>query len=96
MARIKVGVIGGGGVAQIEHVSNLLRLKDKFEIVGVCDPSPAVRKFMLDRYAPSFKSALANLPGSAKTLRRVAVEVSDPDAWHTTHSPQTILKGTLS
>ena len=158
MARIKVGVIGGGGVAQIEHVPNLLRLKDKFEIVGVCDPSAAVRKFMLDRYGiagfdqidalfdlsldaiviaspdalhkehalaalnrglhvfcekplcyapadilelaacrdaqkrvlqvgymkrfdPSFEAALATLPGSAKTLRQVAVEVSDPDAW---------------
>ena len=158
MTRIRVGVIGAGGIAQIEHVPNLLRLKDDFEVVGVYDPSAIARGFMLERYGiigfdkleelfnlpleavvvaspdalhkehvlaalknglhvfcekplcyapaditelaaqrdvqkrvlqvgymkrfdPSFEAALAHLPGSARTLRQVSVEVSDPDAW---------------
>ena len=158
MTRIRVGVIGAGGIAQIEHVPNLLRLKDHFEVLGVYDPSATARGFMLERYGlagfdklealfnlpleavviaspdalhkeqvlaslkhglhvfcekplcyapadiaelvaerdaqkrvlqvgymkrfdPSFEAALAHLPGNAKTLRQVSVEVSDPDAW---------------
>jgi len=158
MTKIRVGVIGAGGIAQIEHVPNLLRLKDRFDLVGVYDPSLIARTFMLNRYSvpgfdkldalfdlkldavviaspdalhkehvlaslkrglhvfcekplcygnadiseliaerdaqkrvlqvgymkrfdPSFEAALAHLPGTAKTLRQVSVEVSDPDAW---------------
>ena len=43
MTRIRVGVIGAGGIAQIEHVPNLLRLKDRFEVLGVYDPSATAR-----------------------------------------------------
>ena len=158
IARIKIGVIGAGGVAQVEHLPNLLRLKDHFEVLGVCDPSTAARTFVEDhydvasfqntnalfekpldavvvaspdalhteqvlaalerglhvfcekplcyatldiaelirkrdaakrvlqvgymkRFDPSYEAALANLPGSSKSLRQVAVEVTDPDAW---------------
>ncbi len=158
MQRLRVGVIGAGGIAQIEHVPNLLRLKHQFEILGVCDPSAKVRGFIgeqfglvtfesveqllalsldavviaspdplhheqvlaafalglhvfcekplcysvadideviaardragkvlqvgyMKRFDPSYEAALARMPGSAKTLRYVSVEVNDPDAW---------------
>ena len=41
--RLKVGVAGGGLIAQVEHIPNLLALGDRFEVVAVSDPSPAVR-----------------------------------------------------
>ena len=158
MRRLKVGIIGAGGIAQIEHVPNLLRLKQQFEIVGVYDPSATVCSFIVDQYAlatfdnfetllalkldavvisspdplhheqilgafahglhvfcekplcysvtdiqdliaardkagkvlqvgymkrfdPSYNAAIARMPGTAKTLRYVSVEVNDPDAW---------------
>jgi predicted dehydrogenase len=158
MQRVKIGIIGAGGVAQIEHVPNLLRLKHQFEIMGVYDPSAAVRNFIatwhglptfnsleallaesldavviaspdashheqilaafarglhvfcekplcyaisdideviaardraskilqvgyMKRFDPSYEAALAHLPGTAKTLRHVSVEVNDSDAW---------------
>ena len=158
MRRLKVGVIGAGGIAQIEHIPNLLRLKQQFEIAGVYDPSETVRIFIDDQYAlatfdkleallslkldaviiaspdplhheqildalsrglhvfcekplcysvtdiqdviaardkagkvlqvgymkrfdPSYEAALARMPGTAKTLRYVSIEVNDPDAW---------------
>jgi predicted dehydrogenase len=35
-------------IAQIEHIPNLVRLRDKFELIGVCDPSRASREFVRD------------------------------------------------
>jgi predicted dehydrogenase len=158
MQRLKVGVIGAGGIAQIEHIPNLLKLKRQFEILGVCDPSAKARTFVgeefglavfdsmaevlalpldavvisspdplhheqilaalrrglhvfcekplcyapsdidnlvaardragkvlqvgyMKRFDPSYEAALSRMPGTAKTLRYVSVEVNDPDAW---------------
>jgi predicted dehydrogenase len=158
MQRVKVGIIGAGGIAQIEHVPNLLRLRHQFEILGVYDPSATVRAFIakeygvatfesldavmalaldavviaspdplhheqilaalarglhvfcekplcysvsdiddvvaardkagkvlqvgyMKRFDPSYEAALLHLPGTAKTLRYISVEVNDPDAW---------------
>lgn len=35
----------------------------------------------MKRFDPSYRHALTALPGTAKTLRYVSVEVNDPDAW---------------
>lgn len=39
--RVRVGVVGCGLVAQVMHLPYLRELGDRFEIVGVCDLSPA-------------------------------------------------------
>jgi predicted dehydrogenase len=156
--RIKIGVIGAGAVAQIEHLPNFLKLKDCFDVLGVCDPSATAREFVasefglpafasveavlglpieavviaspdplhheqclaalarglhvfcekplcygpadideviaardragrvlqvgyMKRFDPAYETALELMPGSAATLRQIAVEVNDPDAW---------------
>jgi predicted dehydrogenase len=158
MSRIKVGVIGAGTISQVEHVPNLVRLTEKFEVAGIADPSKISRDFVrrtygvrgfatvdellgerldavvigspdalhheqllsalerglhvfcekplcyspadiddvirardkagkvvqvgyMKRYDPNYQLALDNLPGEAKTLRYISVEVNDPDAW---------------
>ena len=35
----------------------------------------------MKRFDPSYEAALRLLPGTAKTLRYIAVEVNDPDSW---------------
>ena len=50
MERVRVGVIGAGLIAQVEHVPNLLRLKHLFELVGICDPSAMARAAMTKRH----------------------------------------------
>jgi predicted dehydrogenase len=52
-ARVRVGVIGCGMVAQAEHLQNLLQLSDRFEIAALADPSATVREAMAARYAVS-------------------------------------------
>ncbi|MEO6607501.1 MAG: Gfo/Idh/MocA family oxidoreductase [Aestuariivirga sp.] len=158
MKRVRIGVIGAGGIAQVEHVPNLRRLSDHFEVIGVADPSATARNFITGKYGfktfetaeqllnqpldailvaspdalhkehilagltrglhvfcekplsyasadiseliaarnasgkvlqvgymkrfdPSFEAALDLMPGTAKTLRQISVEVNDPDAW---------------
>jgi predicted dehydrogenase len=40
MRRLKVGVVGCGAIAQIQHLPHLRELRDEFEIAGLCDLSP--------------------------------------------------------
>jgi predicted dehydrogenase len=76
--RIRIAVIGAGGVAQVEHIPNLLRLKHRFDVVGVYDPSPKVRFFIADEYGlaafDEFDALLA--------LPLDAVVIASPDALH--------------
>jgi predicted dehydrogenase len=158
MKKVNIGVIGAGGITQVEHLPNLLRLSDRFNVLGVCDPSATSRNFISGRYGvktfetaeqllelpleaivvaspdplhkehalaglnhglhvfcekplcyaasdikeliaardaakkvlqvgymkrfdPSYEKALEVMPGTAKTLRHISVEVNDPDAW---------------
>ena len=158
MKRVRIGVVGAGGIAQVEHVPNLRRLSDHFDVIGVCDPSATARNFIsgkygfktfdtvdqlldqpldaiviaspdalhkehilaglthglhvfcekplsyapsdisdlitardasgkvlqvgyMKRFDPSFEAAIELMPGTAKNLRHISVEVNDPDAW---------------
>ncbi len=40
MARLKIGIIGCGAIAQIQHLPHLRELNDQFEIGGLADLSP--------------------------------------------------------
>jgi predicted dehydrogenase len=81
MGRIRVGVIGAGGIAQIEHVPNLLRLAPLFEVKGVCDPSGVARNFIAER------TGLATFENIAQLfeLKLDAVVIASPDALHKEH-----------
>ena len=46
MNRIRIGVVGCGAVAQIQHLPNLKALPDEFELTGVCDISPNLARTM--------------------------------------------------
>ena len=78
MRRIKVGVIGAGGVAQVEHIPNLLKLKRQFEIIGVYDPSAKVRAFIGEEFGLAAFDELDRL--LAQPLD--AVVIASPDALH--------------
>lgn len=51
MARkLKVGVIGCGAIAQVQHLPHLWELNDEFEIGGLCDLSPKLLATVGDEY----------------------------------------------
>jgi predicted dehydrogenase len=50
MKRVRVGVIGCGGVAQMMHLPYLRELDNLFEIVALCDLSPGVLEAVGNHY----------------------------------------------
>jgi predicted dehydrogenase len=48
--RLKVGVIGGGLIAQVMHLHYLRELSDRFEISAICDLSAEVRDAVAREY----------------------------------------------
>jgi predicted dehydrogenase len=63
MARVRIGVIGCGAIAQIQHLPNLASLRDLFEVTVVCDRSPglaahAAEAFHVARHVTDFQDAL--------------------------------------
>ncbi len=81
MARLRIGVIGAGGVAQVEHIPNLLRLPDLFDLKVVADPSPTARGFVSARYGVA---TLAD-PDDLLAMALDAVVIASPDALHFSH-----------
>lgn len=81
MERVRIGVIGAGLVAQVEHVPNLLRLKDYFEVAGIYDPSHSASAFMAERYG----LASHETAGQLLDQRLDAVLITSPDPLHKEH-----------
>lgn len=81
MTILRTGVIGAGMIAQIEHIPNLQRLRDRFALVAVCDPSPAARAFVGETFAVPAVATVAEL--LAHELD--AVVVASPDPLHLDH-----------
>jgi predicted dehydrogenase len=48
--RLRIGVVGGGLVAQAMHLHYLAHLSDRFELVAVAEPSQLVRESLRRRY----------------------------------------------
>jgi predicted dehydrogenase len=47
---LKIGVVGGGLVAQAEHIPYLTALRDRFELAALAEPSRTVREALGARY----------------------------------------------
>ncbi len=73
-----VGIIGCGLITQVEHLPNLLGLKDRFEVVGVVDPSAKVRSHITDyRGVPAYATASELFDRAPE-----CVVIATPDAFH--------------
>src|SRR5512142_103585 len=48
--RLRVGVIGLGGIAQMMHLPYLFSMPERFEIAALCDISPGLLQVMGTRY----------------------------------------------
>jgi len=48
--RLRIGVVGGGLVAQAMHLHYLAHMRDRFELVAVADPSATVRDALQQLY----------------------------------------------
>jgi predicted dehydrogenase len=89
MSRLRAGVIGAGMIAQIEHIPNLLRLRERFDLRVVCDPSPAARAFVERTFGVAAVERVDDLLGGALDVAVVA----SPDALHLEHATAALEAG---
>ena len=76
--RVRIGVVGAGMIAQVEHIPNLIALRDRFELVAVADPSQHVRRAVAERHGVQAVEGLPELFEFPLDAMLVAV----PDALH--------------
>ncbi len=63
MSRVKIGVIGCGAIAQIQHLPNLIQLHRAFEVPIVCDLSAgaveaAAKRFHIPHFVTNYTEIL--------------------------------------
>lgn len=78
--RLRIGVVGGGLIAQVEHIPNLLALKQLFDLRGVSDPSRSVREGLSARFGLRAVADVADLID----IGLDALLIAAPDPWHGT------------
>ena len=65
MKRVRLGVIGCGAIAQVQHLPFLTELAEEFEVAVVCDVSPSAAKyaaglFHVPKYVTDYQDVLAS------------------------------------
>ena len=57
MKTLKIGVIGCGAIAQVQHMPNLIDLRDLFDVKIVCDLSPGAAEYVAAKFnVPQFST----------------------------------------
>jgi predicted dehydrogenase len=74
--RLRIGVLGAGMIAQVEHIPNLIALRDRFDLVAVADPSAHVRSAIAERHGTQTVAGMAQL--LELPLDALLVAVPDP------------------
>ena len=76
-ARLRVGVVGCGLIAQLVHLPGLLRLSDRIEVAALCDRAPDVLELVGARYGITRRcSSMSEL--LKEPLDAVAILTSGP------------------
>lgn len=78
--RLRIGVVGGGLVAQAMHLHYLAHLSDRFELVALAEPSPLVRESLRRRY--DLEAAYSSYAELLDGTRLDAVVISSPAQTH--------------
>ena len=77
MKKIRICVVGAGLISQLEHIPNLQRLNNLFELVGVADPSKNARNYFAERGIKTFSDY-----GELFSQQLDAVLIASPDSYH--------------
>jgi predicted dehydrogenase len=77
---LRIGVVGGGLVAQAMHLHYLAHMRDRFALVAVADPSETVRESLRDLY--NLESTHADHRGLLEEASLDAVIICSPAQTH--------------
>ncbi|MGW2871726.1 Gfo/Idh/MocA family protein [Kitasatospora sp. NPDC001225] len=78
MVRVRVGVVGCGMIAQLVHLPNLAALRDRFDIVALCDRSYDLARSVAERFhVPNAYAAVEDMLAKTPELDAVLVLTTD-------------------
>src|SRR5580700_2117250 len=78
MHRVRIAVVGAGIISQVEHIPNLIFLKDRFDLIAVADPSVATCEHISNRYGITTYRTVEEI----FRLKPDAVVIGAPDSYH--------------
>ena len=88
MRRLRIGVVGAGLIGQLEHIPNLLRMPNRFELVGVADASARMRSELDRRGIKPFPDYQSLLDSPLDALL-----IAAPDQYHAEMTLAALSKG---
>jgi predicted dehydrogenase len=71
--RVRIGVVGLGGISQQMHLPYIVELADRFELVGVCDASEGLARCVGERYGVAWTTDHRVLLGQGPDAVLIAV-----------------------
>src|SRR3712207_7562156 len=78
--RLKIGLIGCGAIAQVQHLPHLREMPEEFEIAGLCDLSRTLVDRLGEEYGVAPERRVTDHPGMLATDPRAAmVRPTGPD-----------------
>lgn len=77
MRRLKIGVVGAGLIGQLEHLPNILHLTKQYQLMGVADASPMMRKVLQERGLTTYANYQQLLAADIDV-----VLIAAPDQYH--------------
>ena len=89
--KLRIGVVGGGLVAQAMHLHYLAHLRDRFELVALAEPSSVVRESLRRRYG--LEAAYADYRELLDGTKLDAVVISSPAQTHAEVTLATLERG---
>ena len=81
MKKVKIGIIGAGGIMREAHLPGYMSLGSEVEIVAMADVNPKNAKLTADRYG--IKTILTDYKELLAMDEIDAVDIATPNAWHT-------------
>ncbi|WP_246132024.1 Gfo/Idh/MocA family protein [Paenibacillus hemerocallicola] len=80
MAKLKIGVVGGGGIAQAAHINNYKKHADRVELVAIADVNEATVRRNIEEHG--FAYGFADFNEMFENAELDAVSVCTPNKFH--------------
>lgn len=80
MAKLKIGVVGGGGIAQAAHINNYKKHGDKVELVAIADVNKGVLQRNIEEHG--FAYAFEDYSEMFANVELDAVSICTPNKFH--------------
>lgn len=80
MSKIRIGIIGGGGIAQYAHIANYKKHSDKIELVAIADVNESIVNKNIEDHG--FQHGFTDYEKMLSSVELDAISVCTPNKFH--------------